>query len=588
MLRTRGQLCYLFLFFMVGIEPAQAQPRTVRSYLKRLQAQAQPLTPAAQRKTTALFVAGICGLMVDKPEEALQHLQQALQLAPCNAAIHFKLAYLFQQYPQLATKATTTALTYLYTAMALAPCNPFYYLGAVMLHINQGASAQATQVYQQMFQHIPPTDTLLVHLAGLYMAQKDYRQAIRVYDQLEQRQGVTPALSQYKQRLYLALNDLEEAVAEAVQLIQAYPQTKAYVMNLTRLLGSNDQAHRAIPYLQVDIALNPGHDQARLCLAQLLLAKGAQAQAIVHAPRALAATSLPLQHKPSLLQTYIEQLPPEATPADHQAMAQALCQAHPQQAPAYGICGDLYFALQDPAQALAYYLQALALDKTIYALWQRIVALYATQQNTAKVQQLTPQALQRFPHQAALYYYQALAYVAQKQYPCAAAALEKGKALAVAPAMIQLLISHLGDVYCALKQYAQAEACYEEVLRQAPLHCHVLNNYSYCLAQRQAKLLHAKKMAKKLLKQCPTEATYLDTYAWVLYQLGDYKQAKKYLKKAIALGGTEVRGEILAHYRAVLDQLGQRQEALGQRAHAHTQGYEEAPTIQAPPSEHHE
>ena len=57
--------------------------------------------------------------------------------------------------------------------------------------------------------------------------------------------------------------------------------------------------------------------------------------------------------------------------------------------------------------------------------------------------------------------------------------------------------------------------------------------------------------------------TYQDTYAWVLYQLKDYKIAKEWLKKALLNGGDK-SAVIIEHYGDVLYKTNEKEEALKQ------------------------
>ena len=96
------------------------------------------------------------------------------------------------------------------------------------------------------------------------------------------------------------------------------------------------------------------------------------------------------------------------------------------------------------------------------------------------------------------------------------------------------LYSILGDVYQAQKRYRDSEKAFDYVLRKQPDDAHVLNNYSYYLSLRKERLVDAAAMSKKLVLQFPTNGTYLDTYAWVLYQQGLYAEALVYLERAVA------------------------------------------------------
>ena len=74
-----------------------------------------------------------------------------------------------------------------------------------------------------------------------------------------------------------------------------------------------------------------------------------------------------------------------------------------------------------------------------------------------------------------------------------------------------------------------------------------------------ANLEQAKAMSSKLVKIHPNEPTYIDTYAWVLYKLGEYKEAERQL--ALALKNSKDPA-IVEHYGDVMFQLGKNHEAV--------------------------
>ncbi len=57
--------------------------------------------------------------------------------------------------------------------------------------------------------------------------------------------------------------------------------------------------------------------------------------------------------------------------------------------------------------------------------------------------------------------------------------------------------------------------------------------------------------------------TYQDTYAWVLYQLGEYQKSKEWLSKALLNEGNK-SAVIVEHYGDVLYKLGDFKEAIVQ------------------------
>lgn len=97
---------------------------------------------------------------------------------------------------------------------------------------------------------------------------------------------------------------------------------------------------------------------------------------------------------------------------------------------------------------------------------------------------------------------------------------------------------------------------YEEILAICPDDVETLNNYAYFMSLEGKKLGKCAKMSKKALEKEPENASYLDTYAWILYKQKKYNAAKSYFKKAMIYGGKE-SPEVLNHYAACLEALGE-------------------------------
>ena len=131
-----------------------------------------------------------------------------------------------------------------------------------------------------------------------------------------------------------------------------------------------------------------------------------------------------------------------------------------------------------------------------------------------------------------------------------------------------LFNGYLGDTYHTLEEYEKSDGAYEDALALDPNNYVVLNNYSYYLSLRLEKLELAKKMSTQLIRGNPDNPTYLDTYAWVNYALGNYEEAKRILEKII--DGDEQNAEFYNHYGDVLYQLGFQNEAVIQWKKART------------------
>ena len=79
----------------------------------------------------------------------------------------------------------------------------------------------------------------------------------------------------------------------------------------------------------------------------------------------------------------------------------------------------------------------------------------------------------------------------------------------------------------------------------------MLNKYAYYLSEEGKKLKKAYEMSRKTVEKEPDNATYLDTFGWIVYLLGRPMEAKPFFKRAMLYGGKD-SAVILDHYADVL------------------------------------
>jgi Tfp pilus assembly protein PilF len=111
----------------------------------------------------------------------------------------------------------------------------------------------------------------------------------------------------------------------------------------------------------------------------------------------------------------------------------------------------------------------------------------------------------------------------------------------------------LGEAYNGTREYEKSDKAFDEALAFNANNAIVLNNYSYYLALRKASLDKAEKMSALLIKNNPDNATFLDTYAWVLYTREKYKEARKIMERAVATG--KANATHIEHYGDILFKL---------------------------------
>ena len=97
----------------------------------------------------------------------------------------------------------------------------------------------------------------------------------------------------------------------------------------------------------------------------------------------------------------------------------------------------------------------------------------------------------------------------------------------------------MGDILFKKGKATEAFAAYDSCLQWKPDNISCLNNYAYYLSLNNQNLKKAEEMSVKTIQAEPTSATYLDTYAWILFLEGRYEEAKMYIDQAISNDSTD-------------------------------------------------
>ncbi|MTI19685.1 hypothetical protein E1176_01495, partial [Fulvivirga sp. RKSG066] len=295
--------------------------------------------------------------------------------------------------------------------------------------------------------------------------------------------------------------------------------------------------------------------QIRLVLADLQKQEGNTEDAIKNVSIAFEEPSLDVDSKIQLLAEFRSSI----NKADLQdlslTLAQKLTEVHPDVADAHAVYGDILYAIGKKNEARKSYEKALTIDESNFALWQNTLQILFELNKLDSVIVVSENALEVFPNQGALYYFNGSANLQKRNYEEASMMLEQGKRLSTSNlGLVSAFNSMLGDAYNGSKEYDKSDRAFEAALDYDPENYAVLNNFSYYLALRKDKLDKAEKMSAKTVKDNPENATFIDTYAWVLFMREKYKEAKKVMEKAFETGN--VSAVHYEHYGDILYKLG--------------------------------
>lgn len=543
-------------------------------------------------------IKGMGKFLIEEYDDALKLFKEALSLSPDNAGIHYKIA---ETYFLQGVKSQATV--HVKRAIELDDDNESYYVLLANIHKSELRPELAIKAYERLVAKKPKLVDYHFDLAELYsnLGRQYYQlklelsltdspkkgkkakklkevtekmdsylnKALLSLSKIEKKYGVNEEITTNKQLILMRQDKLEEAYKEGDKLIEAYPDDPRYIIFQAELYQSNNQIDRAIDLLEKTVETYPNYGKAHLMLSELYKKTDRDDEAVTQLELAFADKQLPVSEKATKLNPYIMTINDGDNLEIARILVETLADVHPEDPHANTIIGDFYQSIKETEKARVYYRKVIELDENNLAMWQKIIAFDLELNDKENIIKDSEAALELFPNQPILWLYNGMGYSMNKQPEKAIQSLEQGRRMTSDNEMKNTFSAQLGDIYNDIKNHDKSDEAYELVLKSNPNDAHVLNNYSYFLSLRGERLEEAKTMSKKLVTNHPNDPTYLDTYGWVLFQLGEYNESKLVLEKAAS---KLEDGTIVEHFGDALYQLGEIEKALEQWVKAKSLG----------------
>jgi len=505
------------------------------------------LSEAQKTKAEMFFYEGLRLKALGDYRTAVINFDKVIAIDPNQAAAFYELSQMY-----LEMKTPETAFIYALKATTLDPKNEWYLIAAAETSEKSGNYLKAEKFYQALIVLKPAHIENYFSLANMQLARKKYKEALRTYDILSKKLGVTEELAIQKEKIWLKLNKVPKALAEIQTLIDRYPKEPKYYLLLADIFVANNTPDKAFAIYQKVLQLDSNNGYAQLELAEYYRIKKQEPMAMRYLYVAFKNPQINIDHKVSILAPYFSVIGKQSQRKRALELASFLIVAHPAEAKAFAIYADLLYQDKQLDSAKIIYLQTIALDKSVFAVWQNLLLLQAETQDYNGLLKTSNQAIELFPNQNFVFYLNAAAKYQAKDYAAAAVAYHQALAITFDNKEMQAQIySGLGDVYNELKEYAKSDSFYNASLALKPDEVFVLNNYAYYLALRKEQLPKAALMAKHANELQPNNASFEDTYAWVLFKMANYEQALIWIELAISHSETQT-ATLMEHYGDIL------------------------------------
>ncbi len=409
----------------------------------------------------------------------------------------------------------------------------------------------------------PEKIDLYYDLANAYLYANKANDAVKTYNKIEARIGVTEDASMQKLKIYKSTGNFDKALEEAQKLIKAFPKEGKFYGILGELYQAKGMDDKALTAYNELLTIDPTNAYVHLSLADFYRNQKQNEKAFEEIKIAFRSKELDIDTKVKILLSYysITETYPEVKP-DADELCKLIVEVHPGEAKAFSIYGDFLYRDKKLEEARTQYRKAIALDKEKYALWNQLLLIESELSDYAAMAKESKETIELFPNQALPYFFNGVANFQLKKHKEAVDILTEGKEFVYDnPLLLAQFYSTIGDAQNNLKNYKASDEAYEKALESDPDNIYVLNNYAYYLSLRKVNLERAEAMSKKSNELQPNNASYEDTYGWILFQMKKYEDAKKWIGRALENGGAG-NGTLLEHYGDVLYMLNDVEGAL--------------------------
>ena len=362
-----------------------------------------------------------------------------------------------------------------------------------------------------------------------------------------------------------------DAEALVLRAIAAHPGDPRYEGLLAEVYDQQGAHDKALEQYKKTLELDPGNSMLRIALAEHYYTTGKLDEAYDELGQAFLDPDLDIDAKMQVLIGFFEMTEREGEkPADRPDLIRrsyeligSLEKAHPESGKPHTIHGD--FLLRDGkfSEARDQFREALRTEKERFPIHLQLLQLDLQLGDHAALHTDAEEAISLFPTVPEPYLYNGIALSQLGKHDGAIETLITGRDVVVDNPQLQAQFwSSLGDAYNEASRFPESDKAYDKALVLEPDNAGTLNNYAYYLSLRNEQLEKAERMSKHSLEISPGAATYMDTYAWVLFRMGKFADARTWIEKALTTGDPD--GTVVEHYGDILFELGDKSGASEQ------------------------
>jgi len=482
--------------------------------------------------------------------------KKCLLLNPKSGVVNFELSGLYISLDQ-----PQKALEYANKAVILSPENEWYLANLAVLYKKINNHKKSAESFSKLVVSKPEKISYLFSLTEELLNNNSYKKAIKVLDVIEKKIGIKEEISIQKHQIYLFLKNKKKAVIELENLISNEPESISRLGLLAEYYENAKKSELAKAILNKMLSIDSSNGLVRLSLFQHYYKNKEYKKGYKELLLVMNSNSIEINLKKQILMqiSYDKSSPYNISEVCN--LAQSFLSIDSKNSDVLLLMGDFKMLLREEDTACYYIRESLKINPSPFNAWSKLITSTLSRNKFDITINDAKMAIESHPNQPFPSLAIGIALNRKKEYAKALKELLKGKDLVFDDNFLESnFLQEIGNSYYGKEKFKISFDYYEMSIALDSNNFILLNNYSYYLALRKTNLERAEELMLKVIAKFPNNSTYLDTYGWVMFQLGSYSESEKFLFKAI-INSDGQSGEILEHYGDVLYKLKKIDEA---------------------------
>ncbi len=466
-------------------------------------------------------------------------------------------------------------LSYMQKASDLEPGNPWYIESLASIYMESNDIPNAIKAMEQLVALQTKRSDVLSQLAVMYKSTGRSEESLATLNRIETLEGMNPRLTLEKFTLLRDLERPEEAFGELRKLCEEFPHDQNSKLLMAKQYMLVGDTLTALSLYDEVRSVEPTNMNLQLLQLEYYASLPDKGRYHHFRDSIIADERASRDLRVAMLADYVSEATSDTTVQAGLKTTFDTLLAHPQK-DAKILTLKALFQIQTkrPDEETVHTLhQVLQVEPENQPTMNMLMKYYVGKKDYRAIEDLCRLGVNYHPDDMTYHFYLGISQYEQGKKDETIETFKQAtriKGEAVDPKEVSEMFSIMGDLYHEQGRVEESFAAYDSSLVYNEENLACLNNYAYYLSLRGEQLEKAEEMSYRTVKAEPANRTYLDTYAWILFMMKNYNEARIYIDRVVSpeadedalMANEELQGNVIEHAGDIYYMTGDAQTAV--------------------------